>query len=95
VAGAIDIDARATAVQVGWTRAATAKIQVRNGDLEIDLPNDSATYSLDARAAGGELRVPDSLQKKTEGEESAVIKTAGANAPSIFVRGVGASITIR
>jgi hypothetical protein len=95
VGGSIDIDARATPVQVGWSRAAAAKIQVRNGDLEIDLPKDAETYSLDARAAGGELRVPDSLQKKTEGEESAVTKTAGANAPSIFVRGVGASITIR
>lgn len=95
VAASIDIDARSTPVSVAWARAATAKIQVRDGSLELTLPADAATYSLDARASNGELRVPDSLQKTTEGTESAVTKNAGAGAPAIFVRGAGATITIR
>jgi hypothetical protein len=95
VSSAIDIDARSTPVSVAWARAATSKIQVRDGSLELTLPSDGASYSLDARAANGELRVPDSLQKTTEGTETAVTKNASAGAPAIFVRGSGATITIR
>ncbi|MDQ3170475.1 MAG: DUF4097 family beta strand repeat-containing protein [Acidobacteriota bacterium] len=91
----IDIDARDTPVTVAWSRVATTKIQVREGSLEITLPSDAASYSLDARMSGGELRVPDSLQKTTEGEESSVTKTGGPNAPAIFVRGTGSAVTIR
>jgi hypothetical protein len=95
VSGAIDIDARSTPVRIGWRRAAAAKIQVRNGSLELVLPQDAASYSLDARAAGGELRVPDHLRKTTEVDETAVTTTGGANAQPIFVRGVATTITIQ
>jgi hypothetical protein len=91
----IDIDARDTPVTVAWARVATTKIQVREGSLEITLPSDAASYSLDARMSGGALRVPDSLQKTTEGEESAVTKSGGPSAPAIFVRGTGSTVTIR
>ena len=95
VAASIEIDARATPVTIGWRRAADAKIQTRDGALELVLPKDAATYSLDVRASGGELRVPDSLRKTTEGGDTVVIKTGGANTQPIFVRGVAAPITIR
>jgi hypothetical protein len=95
VSAPIDLDTRDTPVSIDWARAAVAKIQVRDGTLDLELPKDAGSYSLDARAAGGELRVPDSLQKRTEGTETAVTKSAGANAPAIFVRGVGTTITIR
>ena len=95
VSSEIDIDARETPVTVAWARVATTKIQVREGSLEITPPSDASAYSLDARLSGGELRVPDSLQKTTEGDESAVTKTGGPNAAPIFVRGTGSTITIR
>lgn len=95
VSSPIDVDARSTPVSVAWARAATSKIQVRDGSLELTLPADASSYSLDARAAKGELRVPDSLQKTTEGTETAVTKIASAGKPAIFVRGTGATITIR
>lgn len=95
VGAPVDIDARDTAVTLGWLRPSAAKVQVRDGSLDLTLPKDAASYSLDVRATRGELRVPDTLQKTTEGEDAAVRKTAGANAPSIFVRGVASTITIR
>lgn len=95
VSGPIDIDTRDTSVAINWLSAATAKIQVRNESLDLDLPKNEGSYSLDARASGGELRVPDRLQKTTEGNETVVTKSAGTGAPSIFVRGVGATIAIR
>jgi hypothetical protein len=95
VSAPVDIEARGTPVTLGFARAATAKIQVRGESLELVLPRDAASYSLDARATDGELRVPEGLQKTTQGTESSVTKSAGANAPSIFVRGTGATITIR
>jgi hypothetical protein len=95
VAGAVDIDTRNTPVIIGWLRAAPAKIQVRDGSLELALPQDSSSYSLDMRAAGGDIRVPAPLQKTTDGGEIVVRKSARADAPSIFVRGVGATLTIR
>lgn len=95
VSAPIDIDTRSTPVTIDWQRAAPAKIQVREDTLDLELPKDAASYSLDARAAGGELRVPGQLQKTTEGPETAVTKSAGPNAPSIFVRGVATTITIR
>ena len=95
VSSAIDVDARSTPVSVAWARAATSKIQVRDGSLELTLPADASSYSLDARASNGELRVPDSLTKSTDGAETAVTKNASAGAPAIFVRGAGATITIR
>lgn len=95
IAGEIDIDARSTPVTVAWARIATAKIQARDGRVEIVLPADAATYSLDVRMTNGELRVPDSLQKTTDGAESVVTKTAGPDAPAIFVRGSGSTVTIR
>lgn len=91
----IDIDARSTPVTAGWLRAAPAKIQVREGTLDMTLPADAASYSLDVRATGGELRLPDRLHKTTEGQDSVVTKSGGANAPSIFVRSTGATIAIR
>lgn len=95
VSSAIDVDARSTPVSIAWARAATSKIQLRDGSAELTLPADAATYSLDARTSSGELRVPDSLQKRTDGTETAVTKSARAGAPAIFVRGAGATITIR
>ncbi|MEX2270911.1 MAG: hypothetical protein WD690_05545 [Vicinamibacterales bacterium] len=95
VSAPVDIDARGTPVTIGWLRAAPAKVQVRDDGLELVLPKDADSYSLDVRATRGELRVPERLHKTTEGEDTIVTKTARANAPSIFVRGVGASITIR
>ena len=95
IGGEVDIDARSTPVTIAWARIATAKIQARGGRVEIVLPEDAATYSLDVRMTNGELRVPDSLQKTTEGDESIVTKTAGPDAPAIFVRGTGSTVTIR
>lgn len=95
VSAPLDIDTRSTPVTIDWLSAAPAKIQVRDANLDLDLPKNAASYSLDARAAGGELRVPEQLQKTTEGKETAVTKNAGSNAPAIFVRGVGTTITIR
>ena len=95
ISAPVEIDTRNTPVTMGFIRAVTAKVQVRDGSLELVLPKDAASYSLDARASGGELRVPEGLQKTTEGTDTAVKKTGGANAPSIFVRGTGATITIR
>lgn len=95
VSAPIDLDLRDAPVTVDWAKAAVAKIEVRDASLELVLPKDAASYSLDARAAGGELRVPDALQKTTTGNEAAVTKTAGPQAPAIFVRGVGTTITIR
>ena len=95
ISAGIDIDARDTPVTLGWLRAGPAKVQVRDGSLEMTLPKDAASYSLDVRATRGELRVPDAFQKTTEGEDIAVRKSAGSNAPSIFVRGVASTITIR
>lgn len=95
VSAPIDVDGRSTAIAIDWAKAATAKIQVRDGSLDLELPKDAASYSLDARAQGGELRVPDQLQKTTEGTETVAMKAAAASMPSIFVRGVGATITIR
>ena len=95
VRGAVEIDARETPVTLGFAQAAPAKIQVRDGNLELVLPKDAATYSLDARADGGELRVPDGLQKTTEGTETVVTRIGGPDAPTIFVRTRGASVTIR
>ena len=95
VSSEIDIDARSTPVTIGWARAATTKIQVRDASLELALPKDAATYSLDVRVSRGELRVPDSLQKTTDGDESAVTKSGAVNAPAIFVRGSGSTVTIR
>jgi hypothetical protein len=95
VGGAIDVDARSTPVTIGWARAAPAKIQARQSSLELILPKDAATYNLDARTTGGELVVPDGLQKTTDGGDIAVTKPGGANAHPIFVRAVGTRITIR
>ncbi|HEX6323155.1 MAG TPA: DUF4097 family beta strand repeat-containing protein [Vicinamibacterales bacterium] len=95
VSGPIEIDGRSTPVMLTFASAAAAKIQVREGSLEIVLPRDAASYNLDARASGGELRVPDQLQKTTEGGDTAVRKSGGPNAQPIFVRGVGTTITIR
>lgn len=95
VSAPIDLDLRDAPVTVDWAKAAVAKIEVRDASLELVLPKDPASYSLDVRAAGGELRVPDSLQKTTSGNEAAVTKTAGPQAPAIFVRGVATTITIR
>ncbi len=95
VSSAIDVDARSTPVSIAWARAATSKVQVRDGSLELTLPADASSYSLAARASNGELRAPDSLPKTTEGTETAVTKSARAGAPAIFVRGAGATITIR
>jgi len=95
VGAPVDIDARDTAVTLSWLRPNAAKIQVRDGSLDLTLPKDAASYSLDVRATRGELRVPDTLPKTTEGEDVAVRKTARANAPSIFVRGVASTMTIR
>ena len=95
VSGPIEIDGRSTPVTLSFLKAAPAKVQVREGTLDLVLPKEAASYSLDVRAAGGDLRVTDPLQKRTEGTESVVTKSAGANAPSIFVRGNGTTITIR
>jgi len=95
VAAAIDLDLRDAPATVDWLRAAEAKIEVRDGRLDLTLPRDAGSYSLDARASGGELRAPDTLQKTTEGTDVSVAKTAGPAAPAIFVRGVGTTITIR
>ena len=43
----------------------------------------------------GDIRVPESLQKTTEGTESIVTKPAAPDAPAIFVRGTGSTVTIR
>lgn len=91
----IDVDARETPVTLGFAQAAAAKVQVREGSLELVLPKSPETYSLDARATRGALHAPDAFQKKTDGEDTFVTKTAGANAPAIFVRGVATTITIR
>ena len=95
VSAPVDIDGRSTPITIDWLKAATAKIQVRDGSLDLELPGQAASYSLDVRASDGEIRVPDQLQKTTEGTETIVMKTAGGGAASIFVRGVGATITIR
>jgi hypothetical protein len=95
VAGSVDIDARETPVTIAWARPAPAKIQAREGNVEMVLPQESATYSLDVRMTEGDIRVPESLQKTTEGAEQVVMKTAAASAPAIFVRGTGSTITIR
>jgi hypothetical protein len=95
VSAPIDLDLREAPATVDWTRAAVAKIEVRDGGLDLTLPRDAAAFSLDARTAGGELKAPDHLQKTTDGSETSVTKTAGPGAPAIFVRGVDATITIR
>ena len=95
VSAPIDVDARETPVTIGFARAAAAKVEVREGSLELVLPKASDSYSLDVRATRGELHVPDALHKKTEGDDTFVTKTGGANAPAIFVRGVATTITIR
>lgn len=95
ISAPIDIDARSMPVTAAWLRAASAKIQVRDGNLDLTLPQDAASYSLDVRAAGGELRLPDRLRRTMEGQDSVVTKSGGANAPSIFVRSTGATVAIR
>ncbi|MDQ3069181.1 MAG: DUF4097 domain-containing protein [Acidobacteriota bacterium] len=95
IASGVEIDARAARVVATWQKAAQAKIQARDGSVELVLPKDAATYSLDARATQGELRVPESLTKTAEGQETSAIRSGGSNASPIFVRGVGTSITIR
>lgn len=95
VSAPLDIDARDVPLRIEWASAAAAKVQVREGSLELVLPKAAASYSLDVRATGGQMHAPDQLQKTTEGTETVVAKSAGPNAPSIFVRGTGATVTIR
>lgn len=95
VSAPVDIDAREAPVRIEWASASAAKVQVRDGSLELVLPKAAASYSLDVRATGGQVHAPEQLQKTTHGAETVVAKSGGTNAPSIFVRGAGATITIR
>lgn len=93
--GELDIDVRSSPVTVTWARAATAKIQTRDSRLDLELPTESDTYSVDVRVTGGELRPPATMSVQTDGNESTITKTGPAGAPAIFVRANGSTVAIR
>lgn len=90
----LEIDGRDSRITIAWTRPSASKIQHADGRVDMTLPKEAA-YNLDVRTTKGDLHPPASMTVTDDGNESTLTKSAGANAPSIFIRGTRTGITIR